>query len=83
MIMKQEYINLFDEFTHTGMGRRVFIERLSKLAGSTAAAMALLPILENNYTNAETIKELDPKLSTEYIEYPVEVGKVRAYKAKL
>ena len=81
--MEQKYINLFDEFTHTGMGRRVFIERLTKLAGSTAAAMALLPILENNYTNAETIKQSDPKLDTGIILYPGAKAKVRAYKAKL
>ena len=50
--MKQEYINLFDEFTHGNMGRRKFMERLTKLAGGTAAAMAVLPLLQNNYAMA-------------------------------
>ena len=36
--MDQTIINLYDRFTHGGMSRREFLDRLAKLAGSTAAA---------------------------------------------
>ena len=36
--MKQEIIELYDEFTHRGLDRRVFMGRLADLAGGTAAA---------------------------------------------
>ena len=41
------------------MSRRAFLDRLSAIAGGTAAASLLLPILENNYAKAETIAESD------------------------
>ncbi|MBM3515649.1 MAG: dienelactone hydrolase family protein, partial [Alphaproteobacteria bacterium] len=40
--MDQAIINLYDEYTHKPLPRRVFIERLSALTGSAAAAYALL-----------------------------------------
>ena len=57
--MDQKIINLFDRFTHGGMNRRDFMEKLSLLAGSTAAATALLPVLENNYARADILPEGD------------------------
>jgi carboxymethylenebutenolidase len=55
-------IQLYDRFTHGGMDRRTFMERLTALVGSAAAAMALLPILQNDYAHAETVKPDDPRL---------------------
>ncbi len=60
--MDQKYITLFDRYTHGGMSRRDFLDKLSILAGSTAAASALLPVLENNYAYAETVPENSPDL---------------------
>lgn len=60
--MDQKYITLFDRYTHGGMSRREFLDKLSILAGSTAAASALLPVLENNYAMAETVPENSPDL---------------------
>lgn len=81
--MKQEYINLYDEYTHSkDMSRREFLDRLIKVAGGTTAALALLPILENNYVNAQTVAKDDKKLKTEYITYQGESGKMRGYLAR-
>jgi carboxymethylenebutenolidase len=66
--MEQKYIDLFDRYTHGGMNRRDFLERLSTLAGSAAAATALLPILENNYAHAEMVPENDPSIVAETVE---------------
>ncbi|WP_374333900.1 dienelactone hydrolase family protein [Aestuariivirga sp.] len=60
--MEQKFIDLFDRYTHGGMNRRDFLERLTLLAGSTAAATALLPVLENNYAHAEMVPEDDPSI---------------------
>ena len=43
--MDQRIINLYDRFTHGGMNRRDCLDRLAELAGSAAAAAALLPLL--------------------------------------
>lgn len=57
--MKQKYINLYDEYTHSSeMTRRDFLDRLTKLAGGSAVALALLPSLENNQAIAQTISKL-------------------------
>jgi carboxymethylenebutenolidase len=66
--MEQKIIDLFDRYTHGGMNRRDFLERLTLLAGSTAAATALLPALENNYAHAEVVPENDPDIVTEMVE---------------
>lgn len=61
-IVPNDIIRLYDRFTHGEMDRRAFMERLTGLAGSTAAALALLPVLQNDYAVAETVKPDDPRL---------------------
>ncbi|MEP7106865.1 MAG: dienelactone hydrolase family protein [Ferruginibacter sp.] len=78
--MEQEIINLYDEYTHRPLSRQEFLCRLTKMAGSTAAAMALLPMLEINTVNAATIPE--EQLFTERIEYPGFNGNMQAYIAR-
>jgi len=68
--MDQRIIDLYDDFTHGGMSRRSFLDRLAALAGSTAAATALLPILQNNYAQAQTIPENDPRITAETVDIP-------------
>ncbi|MEZ5426475.1 MAG: dienelactone hydrolase family protein [Pyrinomonadaceae bacterium] len=80
--MEQKYIELYDKYTHSAdMSRRDFLDRLAKLAGSGALALALLPSLENNYAEAGTISTSDKRLTTDYIEYDGASGKMRAYLA--
>jgi len=77
--MDQKIINLYDEYTHQLLDRREFLGRLSILAGGTAAAIALLPLLENNRAQAQVVPKDDPRLNTEHIKYPGATGEVRAY----
>lgn len=80
--MDQRIINLFDEYTHKPLTREEFIRRLTTLTGSTAAALAALPLLEVNYAKAETIAQHDARISTERINYNGDGSTMTGYLAK-
>ena len=80
--MDQRIISLYDRFTHGGMSRRAFLDRLSELAGSTAAAMALLPLLQNDYAQAAIIAEDDARLATARLGYDSPKGRINGYLAR-
>jgi carboxymethylenebutenolidase len=77
--MDQKIIDLYDNFTHGGMNRRQFLDRLSEIAGSTAAAVALLPILQNNYAQAAIIAPDDARLSNERVAFDSPKAKINGY----
>ncbi|MBV8534293.1 MAG: dienelactone hydrolase family protein [Alphaproteobacteria bacterium] len=79
--MDPRIIRLYDEYTHSPLPRRVFLERLVILAGSATAANALLPLLENNYAQAAIVEPTDARLETSRLTYKGAVGDVRAYLA--
>ena len=81
--IKQQYIDLFDEFTHGTMSRRDFMDRLARLAGGAAAAAALVPILQNNYAEAGIVPEGDERLVTEMATYEVGGTTMSGYLARL
>ncbi len=78
--MDQQIINLYDEYTHKPLSRTEFLKRLAILAGGTAAAMTLLPLLEVNYAHATITDTSD--LFTERIAYPGINGDMKAYVAR-
>src|SRR3989304_1069718 len=80
--MDQKIIDLYDEYTHGLLDRREFLKKLSMLAGGTAAAIALLPLLEKSHGKAEVVPKNDSRLYTDYIKYPGAIGEVRAYLAR-
>jgi carboxymethylenebutenolidase len=80
--MDQKIIDLYEEYTHELLDRREFFRRLSILAGSTAAAIALLSLLENASAKAEIVSKDDPRLYTERMKYPGATGDVAAYLAR-
>jgi len=80
--MRQEIIRLYDDYTHERLDRRVFMDRLATLAGGTAAAAALLPILQNNYAQAAMVAEDDARLTTEKISFPGSSGEIQGYLAR-
>ncbi|HEY6503621.1 MAG TPA: dienelactone hydrolase family protein [Chitinophagaceae bacterium] len=78
--MDQRIINLYDEYTHKPLSRNEFLRRLTLLAGGTAAAMAILPLIEVNQAHAAITAEDD--LFTERITYPGINGDMQAYVAR-
>ncbi|MCB5176818.1 MULTISPECIES: dienelactone hydrolase family protein [Microvirga] len=79
--MDQRIIDLYDDFTHGGMNRRTFLDRLAALVGSAAGATAILPILQNNYAHAQTVQENDPRITTQMVDIPGAQG-LKGYLAK-
>lgn len=75
-------VDLYQAYSAGRLDRREFLKKLAKLAGGAAAAVALLPFLENTHAKAQFIAEDDSRLKTEYVKYPGETGDVIAYLAR-
>lgn len=80
--MKQDIIHLYDQYTHGLLDRRLFLARLARLTGGTAAALSLLPMLEANPARAALVSPQDPRIETERMFYPGATGSVKAYLAR-
>jgi len=78
--MDQKIINLYDEYTHSQVSRKDFMRKLAILAGSTALAMTILPMLENNYAAAADFSSDD--IDVENITYAGVDGEMKAVLAK-
>ena len=75
-------IALYDEYTHRPLPRRVFMQRLAELAGGAAAAVTLLPLLDNNYALAALVDEKDKRLASESITWKGSACEMRGYLAR-
>ena len=62
--LKRQAIALYDRFTHDGMGRRTFMARMVALAGSLAAAEALIGAIAASPAAAAVIAPDDKRLTT-------------------
>jgi carboxymethylenebutenolidase len=81
--MDQRIIDLYDSFTHGLINRRDFMDRLTTVAGSSAAAVALLPLLQNDYARAATVAVDDARFATETVSYNAGGAKISGYLARL
>lgn len=62
--IRQRAIELYDRFTHEGMDRRLFISRMVALAGSAAAAEALIGTIAASPAAAAIVPDNDSRLTT-------------------
>src|SRR6202140_2359448 len=81
--MDQRIIDLYDSFTHGGINRRQFLDRLGELAGSSAAAIALLPLLQNDYARAAIVPPDDTRLAIDTVSYDAQGTRIGGYLARL
>ena len=81
--MDQKIIDLYDEYTHGGMNRRDFLDRLAQIAGGSAAALVLLPSLENNYARAQVVAENDDRLAAGRVEYDAPGARISGYLVRI
>ncbi len=65
----QSMIDLYDRFTHHDLDRRALMTALTRLAGSTAAAAALLPLIEASASAASLTAEDDPRVTAQMIDW--------------
>jgi carboxymethylenebutenolidase len=78
--VKQEVFDLYDDYAHSRIERRDFIQRLSAYAVGGITVTALLSFLMPAYANAIQVNPDDPRLKSEYIYYesPNGDGKMKA-----
>ena len=62
--LRSQAIDLYDRFTHEGMERRAFMGRMIALAGSVAAAEALIASIGASPAAAAVVPENDKRLTT-------------------
>lgn len=75
----QAMIDAYDEYTHLTLDRRRFMEKLTGLAGSAAAAAAIAPLLAANGAKAEIVAANDTRVTGEDITYPGAAGDMKGY----
>jgi carboxymethylenebutenolidase len=78
----QKIIDLYDTYIHGGINRRSFLDRLTRLAGSSAAAIALLPVLQNDYAKAQVVSESDDRLAISNVAYTAPGVSMTGYLAR-
>lgn len=66
----QAMITAYDDYTHLHLDRRRFMEKLTQLAGSGAAAAAIAPMLAANGAKADIIPATDERLTSEDVTFP-------------
>ncbi|MFK0687350.1 dienelactone hydrolase family protein [Mesorhizobium sp. IMUNJ 23033] len=78
----QAMIDAYDQSTHLTLDRRRFMEQLTRLAGSGAAAAAIVPLLAANSAKAAIVAEDDPRVKGQDITYPGSGGEMKGYLVK-
>ncbi len=72
--LKQEVFDLFDQYVHSQIDRREFMEKLSIYAVGGLTVPAIMNYLQPRYRERVQIDAQDPRLKSEYIEYPSPQG---------
>ena len=72
--IKQEVFDLYDDYAHQRIDRRMFTQKLSLYAVGGLTVPALMSFLMPDYKSKIQIKADDPRLKSEYISYPSPKG---------
>lgn len=67
--VRQEVFDLYDRYAHNKIDRRSFVEQLSLYAVGGLTVPALLDFLMPKYQAKQQIRQNDPRVQSEYIEY--------------
>ena len=78
----QAMIDAYDEYTHLTLDRRGFMEKLTKLAGTGAAAAMIAPMLAASSAQAAIVAEDDPRVTAEDITWAGASGEMKGYLAR-
>src|SRR5688500_11724574 len=72
--IKQEVFDLYDDYAHNRLDRRGFMEKLSMYAAGGLTLPALMSYLMPDYAGAIQVQQNDPRITTEYVNYPSPKG---------
>ncbi|MDC6389330.1 dienelactone hydrolase family protein [Maribacter sp. PR1] len=78
--IKQEVFDLYDDYAHNRVNRRLFLDKLSTYAVGGITVSSLLGFISPDYVKKIQIKADDPQLKSEYINYdsPKGGGSIKA-----
>ena len=72
--IKQEVFDLYDDYAHDRIDRRDFVQKLSTYAVGGLTVTSLMSFLMPDYKGAIQLRADDPRLKSEYINYPSPKG---------
>ena len=67
--IKQEVFDLYDDYAHNRVSRRLFLDKLSTYAVGGLTVSSLLSFISPDYVKKIQIKQDDPNLKSEFITY--------------
>lgn len=67
--IKQEVFDLYDDYAHSRINRRQFLEKLSLYAVGGLTLTSLLSFIMPDYEHKLQVKQDDPRLKSEFISY--------------
>lgn len=67
--ISQEVFDLYDDYAHSRVSRRDFMEKLSIYAVGSLTVTSLMSFLMPDYKNNIQVKADDPRLKSEYVNY--------------
>lgn len=79
MALDRRIVELYDEYTHKPLDRRVFMNRLLAIAGTATAAEAALALLEPNYAKAQQIPADDARITASRLDTTIDGVALRGY----
>ncbi len=82
--IKQEVFDLYDDYAHNRVNRRLFMDKLATYAVGGLTVGSLLSFISPDYVKKIQIKQEDPRLKSEYITYnsPKGGGEMKALLSK-
>jgi carboxymethylenebutenolidase len=82
--IKQEVFDLYDDYAHDRIDRRLFMQNLSTYAVGGITLASLMSFLMPDYHGAIQVQANDPRLSSDYIQYqsPKGGGTIKALQSK-
>lgn len=72
--IQQEVFDLYDDYAHNRVSRRLFMQKLSTYAVGTLTVTSLMSFLMPDYKGHVQIEPDDPRLQSGYITYPSPKG---------
>jgi carboxymethylenebutenolidase len=80
--MDKKITALYVDYKQGRTNRRDFVRKLAMVAGGSVAAMALIPVLEEESLGASSSYQQDTELMTEFIKFSGETGEMKGFLAR-